>query len=150
MINILLEANLHGESVDYDPRQLIKIIHNDELTHTLSKQVDGAFPNLYSPIALWEIKEYYYTTTFGSRIADGVYETQLDGYELEDVQSKKNVEILHYLFVDDYNTWWNMGRSYLCRIIDMLHMGKVDEVIFGKEIVSAIPRLCQKWLSIKN
>ena len=32
-------------------------------------------------MALWEIKEYYYTTTFGSRVADGVYETLLDGLE---------------------------------------------------------------------
>ena len=30
-----------------------------------------------------------------------------------------------------YYTWWQCGRSYLCRIIDMLHMGYVDEVLFG-------------------
>ena len=37
------------------------------------------------PLAVWEIKEYYYTTTFGSRVADGVYETLLDGMELREL-----------------------------------------------------------------
>ncbi len=33
--------------------------------------------------AVWEIKEYYDSITFGSRIADGVYETMLDGKSLQ-------------------------------------------------------------------
>ena len=40
-----------------------------------------------NPIAVWELKEYYYTTTFGSRVADGIYETLLDGMELEDMRA---------------------------------------------------------------
>lgn len=27
-------------------------------------------------------------------------------------------------------TWWECGRSYLCRIIDMLHMGYVESFIW--------------------
>jgi len=41
--------------------------------------------------------------------------------------------------VDAYDTWWNMGRSYLCRIVDMLHMGYVDEVLFGSEVLERLP-----------
>lgn len=145
MINILLEKELNGRPIDFDPRELIKIFKDGNLTHTLSRRVDGAYPSTHSPQAIWEIKEYYYTTTFGSRVADGVYETQLDGFELEEVFDEKGVRVAHYLFVDDYNTWWNMGRSYLCRIIDMLHMGKIDEAVFGREIIEAIPRIVKTW-----
>jgi hypothetical protein len=47
--------------------------------------------------------------------------------------------------IDDYNTWWNMGRSYLCRICDMLHMGLITEVLFGKEVINRVPQLVKEW-----
>jgi hypothetical protein len=49
LVNMLIEANSLGLPCDYDPRQLTLITKNG-------------------------IKEYYYTTTFGSRVADGIYE----------------------------------------------------------------------------
>lgn len=53
---------------------------------TLSRRVDGAFTRVVNPIAIWEIKEYYYSEeNFGSRIADSVYESQLDGMELDEL-----------------------------------------------------------------
>lgn len=146
MINILIEANTKGYEVDYDPKKLIKIFQRDNLKYTLSRRLNGVFPNIITPIAVWEIKEYYHTTTFGSRVADGIYETQLDGFELEEADQSTGMKIQHYLFVDGYSTYWSKRRSYLCRIIDMMHAGKVDEVIFGKEIIEAIPRICKEWL----
>ncbi len=145
MINIILEHTLRGKEIDYNPKKLIKVFNGNKLEYTFSRRVDGAFPSIYSPKAIWEIKEYYHTTTFGSRVADAIYETQLDGFELDEVWNNTGIKIYHYLFVDDYRTWWEQGRSYLCRIVDMLHMGKVDEVIFGKEILKAIPRIVKKW-----
>jgi hypothetical protein len=112
---------------------------------TLSRRVDGAFPSVVNPIAIWEIKEYYNTTTFGSRVADGVYETLLDGLELEELEFAAQRKVQHVLMVDDYFTWWECGRSYLCRIIDMLHMGYVDEVLFGREVVERLPLLAREW-----
>lgn len=47
--------------------------------------------------------------------------------------------------MDDHYTWWTLGRSYLCRIIDMLHMGMIDEALFGKEIVDRIPKIVTEW-----
>lgn len=88
---------------------------------TLSRRVDGAFPNVINPITIWEIKVYYFTTTFGSRVADGVYETWLDGLELREVKDNLHIPVEHFLIVDDHFTWWVKGRSYLCRIFDMLH-----------------------------
>jgi hypothetical protein len=112
---------------------------------SLSRRVDGAFPNIVNPIAIWEIKEYYHTTTFGSRVADGVYETLLDGYELDEIRHSLNRPVNHYLMVDDYYTWWTLGRSYLCRICDILHMGLLTEALFGMEVIERVPQIVKDW-----
>jgi hypothetical protein len=148
LINMFIENKLHGLPCDYDPRELTTITKNKFPLRTLSRRVDGAFPSAVNPIAVWEIKEYYYTTTFGSRVADGVYETLLDGMELEEIYKNENINILHYLFIDSYNTWWNDGKAYLCRIIDMLHMGYVDEVLFGKEVIDSLSEIVDNWVEI--
>lgn len=145
IINMLIEANAEGLPCDYDPRELTTVTRNQEPFRTLARRIDGAFPSPANPIAVWEIKEYYYTTTFGSRVADGVYESLLDGMELEELRHQ-DVDLKHYLMVDDRFTWWDCGRSYLCRIIDMLHMGYVDEVLFGKEVMEQMPRIVKEWV----
>ncbi|MCE5208321.1 MAG: hypothetical protein LLG42_08420 [Chloroflexi bacterium] len=146
IINILIEANINGQPCDYDPHSLPVITRGNKPIQVLSRRVDGAFPSIYNPIAIWEIKEYYNTTTFGSRVADGVYETQVDGMELKLLFDKTGKKVFHYLFVDSHCTWWGMGISYLCRMIDILHMGYVDEVLFGKEVIERLPILIPKWL----
>jgi hypothetical protein len=147
MINMLIEANSKGHPCDYDPRVLTTITNDKHPVRTMSRRVDGAFPAAINPIAIWEIKEYYYTTTFGSRVADGVYETLLDGMEIEEVQESEGIDVKHYLFVDSHYTWWECGRSYLCRLMDMMHMGYCDEVIFGKEVESRLPILVAEWVA---
>lgn len=148
IVNMLIEANAGGFCCDYDPRALTTVTREGEPLRTLARRVDGAFPCAVSPIAVWEIKEYYYTTTFGSRVADGVYETLLDGMELEELRASEGVDVLHYLMVDGRFTWWDCGRSYLCRILDMLHMGYVDEVLFGAEVVERLPAVVRTWVRL--
>jgi hypothetical protein len=127
----------------------LTIITEDNLpVRTLARRVDGAFPSSVNPIAIWEIKEYYYTTTFGSRVADGIYESLLDGLEMEELREHEDVDIKHYLIVDAHDTWWKQGKSYLCRIIDMLHMGYIDEVLFGREVIKRLPDLVSEWVDI--
>lgn len=150
IVNMLVEANIGDFSCDYDPRSLTTITHDSMPLRTLSRRVDGAFPSVINPVAIWEIKEYYYTKTFGSRVADGVYESLLDGMELEELETAGHRKVNHLLIVDDYFTWWECGRSYLCRIIDMLHMGYLDEVIFGREVVTRLPELVAEWKSIAS
>lgn len=145
LVNMIVEKNKGELDCDYDPKELTAITKDGFPIRTLSRRVDGAFPSVIDPKAIWEIKEYYYTTTFGSRVADGVYETQLDGWELWETKIKTGIEVKHYLFVDDYFTWWGMGRSYLCRLIDTIHMGLVTEVIFGKEVVTRLPEIVKTW-----
>lgn len=146
MVNMLVEAGIGELNCDYDPRSLTTITHASMPLRTLALRVDGAFPPVVDPIAIWEVKEYYYTTTFGSRVADGVYETLLDGMELEELHTATGRKVQHVLFIDDKFTWWECGRSYLCRMIDMLHMGYVDEVVFGREVLTKVPELVVGWL----
>jgi len=148
IVNMLIEANAEGLPCDYDPRRLTTVTSERGPLRTLARRVDGAFPRATNPIAIWEIKEYYYTTTFGSRVADGVYETLLDGMELEELREHEGIEVKHYLMVDSHFTWWDCGRSYLCRIIDMLHMGYVDEVLFGTEVLERLPSIVKEWVTI--
>lgn len=148
LVNMLVEANSNGLPCDYDPHQLTTATRDNLPVRTFARRVDGAFPNSVNPIAIWEIKEYYYTTTFGSRVADGVYETLLDGLEIEELREHENIDIKHYLIVDAHDTWWSQGKSYLCRIIDMLHMGYIDEVLFGYEVVERLPDIVAEWVGI--
>lgn len=145
IINLLISNALNDKKCDYDPRNLTLITKNRRPYRTLSRRVDGCFPSSQDPVALWEIKEYYYTTTFGSRVADGVYETLVDGLELKELLSADKRKVFHYLMIDSYQTWWIQGRSYLCRMIDLLNMGMVDEILFGKEVVDRIPELVKDW-----
>lgn len=146
IINILTELTIRKAGLiecekcfNDDPRSLMYIIDEGQVVGASSRRVDGAYPDIINPRLIWEVKEYYYTTTFGSRVADGVYETQLDGYELKDIYERTDCYIKHILFVDGYKTWWVDGKSYLCRIVDMLNAGLVDEVIIGREVLERWP-----------
>ena len=119
-----------------DTRKLAIVTGANGLEDIFSRRFDGALPDTINPKAVWEIKEYYGTTTFGSRVADGVYETLLDGYEIEGVYSRTGRKIAHFLFIDDKYTWWDCGKSYLCRMVDMLHTKHVDEIFFGREVLT--------------
>ncbi len=146
IINMLIAANTNGGPCNYAPMELTTVTKRGGPVRTLARRVDGAFPSIVNPIAVWEIKEYYYTTTFGSRIADAVYETLLDGMELEELRENEGIDVKHYLMIDAHDTWWEMGRPYLCRMVDMLHMNYADEILFGREVVGRIPVITHKWL----
>lgn len=154
IINILAEMTIKECILDIDelgfdddPSGLIYIWDEDRnLIGASSRRFDGAYPSIESPHMVWEIKEYYYATTFGSRVADGVYETQLDGYEFKELFDRTGRKVHHILFVDAYRTWWEQGKSYLCRIVDSLNMGLVDEVIVGREVFDRWPTLLESML----
>jgi hypothetical protein len=148
MINMLIQAHSGQYPFDLDPRQLTTVTRDGVPVRTLARRVDGAFPGPVNPIAIWEVKEYYYTTTFGSRVADGIYETLLDGMELDELREHEGIKVRNYLMVDSHYTWWECGRSYLCRIIDMLHMGYLDEALFGYEVVERLPEIVASWTEV--
>ncbi|CAB3829838.1 DUF7687 domain-containing protein [Achromobacter sp. CF-sbj1-Ac2-l] len=148
IVNMIIESKVGHQGFNSNPGQLTTFTHNSMPLRTLSRRVDGALPGIVNPVAIWEIKEYYWTTTFGSRVADGVYETLLDGMELEEMREHEGRNIQHMLALDAHYTWWVKGRSYLCRIVDMLHMGYVDEALFGYEVVERLPVLVDEWIAM--
>jgi hypothetical protein len=119
-----------------DTQNLTILTWDGNLEEIFSRRFDGVFPSTENPKAIWEIKEYYGTTSFGSRVSGAVYETLLDGYEIKGVRSRHDKIIQHYLFVDDRVALWGDGRPYLCRMVDMLHTGHVDEIFFGREVLT--------------
>ena len=145
MVNILFSYELSGAAFEDDPRRLPVVDRDGELFAAMSRRLDGAYPSSVNPRALWEIKEYYYTTTFGSKISDAVYISQLDGHERHEIVDATGQPIDLYLFVDAYGTWWSKGKAYLCRLVDAVNKGVVDEIVVGKECVEAIPRLVRSW-----
>ena len=66
------------------------------------------------------------------------------------MHEQENIHVKHYLMVDSHYTWWVDGKSYLCRLIDMLNMGYVDEVLFGFEVIERLPNLVKEWVDIYN
>lgn len=145
LVNILTEQTLGGVNFDDNPRGLIIIEKNGVLLRVFTRWMDGAYPGKQNPVAVWETKEYYNTTSFGSRVADAIYETMLDGMEFAELCKSYGIHIKHYLLVDGHLTWWRDGKSYLCRIIDMLHMGLIDEALFGREIFTRWPQIVASW-----
>lgn len=145
IVNMLTDHELGERTFNADPRGLTVATENNAPLRTFSRWMDGAYPDVIDPHAVWEVKEYYGTKTFGSRVADGVYETMLDGYEFAELNEHEGRRVLHYLIVDDHFTWWDCGRSYLCRIVDMLHLGLVDEVLFGREVLTRWPQIVATW-----
>ena len=142
IINIIAEktirealGNTEELGFDDDPRSLAYVWDDDgRVIGASSRRFDGAYPSIKNPKIVWEIKEYYYATTFGSRVADGVYETQLDGFEFKELFERTGKKVYHVLFIDAYRTWWVQGKSYLCRLVDAMNSGVVDEVIVGREV----------------
>ena len=148
IVNMMVERHIGQLPCDYDPSELTTITRDGVPLRTLARRLDGAFPSTINPIAVWEIKEYYYTTTFGSRVSGGVYETLLDGMEIEELSEHEGIDIKHYLIADAHGTWWNDGKSYLCRMFDSLHMGYADEILFGREVVEEMPRIVSEWVNL--
>lgn len=145
IVNMLTEKTLESCNFEDDPQTLTVATLNKRPLRTFTRRFDGVYPSGSNPVAVWEVKEYYGTTTFGSRVADGIYETMLDGQELLELRESEKMHIHHYLIVDDRYTWWNLGKSYLCRIVDMLHEGYLDEALFGKEVVTRWPEIVNSW-----
>lgn len=145
--NILISHHLGGLEFDHDPRTLPAFTEDGVVVGSMSRRLDGAFPSTVNPVAMWEYKCYYYTTTFGSKISDAIYIADLDGYERANAEKATGMPINLTLFVDAYSTWMEQGKSYLCRMVDLLQRGAVDNLVVGREVVTAIPEVVPEWLA---
>lgn len=147
--NILISHYLCGLSFDPDPRKVPAFTESGLVVGSMSRRMDGAFPDCINPVALWEFKCYYYTTTFGSKISDAVYVADLDSRERSDAEKQTGMRIQLTLFIDAYSTWMEQGKSYLCRIVDLLQRGAIDNLVVGAEVETAIPEIVKEWKSAR-
>ena len=49
------------------------------------------------------------------------------------------------MFIDGLYTFWNLGKSYLCRFIDTLNMGLIDDLIIGREVLTEWKPILEKY-----
>lgn len=143
-VNLVLEKET-GVDFNPNPRMLPTVLDDEKnLQMTLPKWPDGAFPTARNPLAIWEVKEFYSSTTFGSRIADAIYEIMLFSEELDTLHNETGEEVELYLMTDGYEAWQS-GVSYICRIIDVVNMGYIDAAIFGEEVFTQWPDIVAEW-----
>ncbi len=57
IVNMLIDAKRNNLPCNLDPRQLTSATRKGLPVRTLARRVDGAFPSVINPVALWEIKE---------------------------------------------------------------------------------------------
>ena len=147
IITMIAEKVVGGdEDFNPDPRGLIYLLNNKKIIGASSRRFDGAYPSIYSPKIVWEIKEYYYTKSFGSRVADAVYEAELDRYEFNEIYDRTGVQVHHVMFIDSHYTFWELGKSYLCKFIDTLNMGLIDDLIIGREVLTEWEKVLSEFV----
>lgn len=131
---------------DTDPQKRAALINSSNIWVS-PRRLDGALPSLSNPVGLWEIKEYWGLTSGGSKMSDAVYELQLVGTELQLQEALSEHHVEHVAIVDGKHQW-SKRKSDLRRIIDLLYCGLLDEVIWGREVLTdwgpAVRRMWQR------
>lgn len=61
------------------------------------------------------------------------------------VDNRTGQRVHHIMFIDSHFTFWVKGKSYLCRFVDTLNMGLIDELIVGKEVLTRWPEILQDY-----
>lgn len=122
----------YGIGIDPNPqRRCVWLIEHD--LHVTARNLDGAIPALVDPVLVWEIKEYWGTTSGGSKMSDAVYECALVGREIRDFEKRAGLDIGHAVLVDGQEQWASR-KSDLLRLCDLYYQGLIDALIVGREV----------------
>ena len=121
-----------GVTVEPNPQRRCVWVANDQL-HVTARNLDGAIPGLVEPFLVWEIKEYWGTTSGGSKMSDAVYECALVGRELRDFEKRTKLHVEHAVLLDG-KAQWTARKSDLLRFYDLYFQGLIDILIVGREI----------------
>lgn len=132
----------HGLTANVNPQKRAVRIANDYLWVS-PRRLDGAFPSLINPYAIWEIKEYWGKTSGGSKMSDAIYECQLVGTELRAFEDKHGIHIEHFVLIDGYDQW-RARRADLRRAVDLLYSGLIDELIVGRHVIGSWRRIMER------
>src|SRR5262249_40726096 len=69
MVGMIAESVFGANGFVDDAQRLALLTWDGNLEDIFSRRFDGAYPSTENPVAVWEVKEYYGTTSFGSRVA---------------------------------------------------------------------------------
>jgi len=122
----------NGLTIDPNPQTRCVWLAQRKL-HVTARNLDGAIPALLDPILIWEIKEYWGTTSGGSKMSDAVYECALVGRELRDFEKRTGLHVDHAVLLDGKDQWTSR-KSDLLRFCDLYYQGLVDALIVGREV----------------
>ncbi len=121
-----------GVTIEPNPQRRCVWVANEQL-HVTARNLDGAVPALVDPFLVWEIKEYWGTTSGGSKMSDAVYECSLVGRELRDFEKRTKLHVEHAVLLDG-KAQWTARKSDLLRFYDLYHQGLIDILVVGREI----------------
>lgn len=121
-----------GVTIDPSPQRRCVWVANEQL-HVTARNLDGAIPGLVDPFLVWEIKEYWGTTSGGSKMSDAVYECALVGRELRDFEKRSKLHVEHAVLLDG-KAQWTARKSDLLRFYDLYCQGLIDIIIVGREV----------------
>jgi len=121
-----------GVRIEPNPQRRCVWVAKEQL-HVTARNLDGAIPGLIDPFLVWEIKEYWGTTSGGSKMSDAVYECALVGRELRDFEKRTKLHVDHAVLLDG-KAQWTSRKSDLLRFYDLYHQGLIDILIVGREI----------------
>lgn len=121
-----------GVTIEPNPQRRCVWVANEQL-HVTARNLDGAVPGLVDPFLVWEIKEYWGTTSGGSKMSDAVYECALVGRELRDFEKRTKLHVEHGVLLDG-KAQWTARKSDLLRFYDLYYQGLIDMLVVGREI----------------
>jgi len=128
-----------GFDVNVNPQKRAALV-SEQYIWVSPRRLDGAFPSLLNPVALWEIKEYWGGTQGGSKMSDAIYECQLVGQELRAFEDVHGRTVKHYVLLDGVHQWASR-RADLRRAVDLVSAGLLDELIVGSDVLTDWPRI---------
>lgn len=134
----------NGTTVDTNPQTRCAWVKPAGL-HVSSRNLDGAIPSTSNPVIIWEIKEYWGKTGGGSKMSDAVYECNLVGRELRDVENEIGNVCQHVVFIDGKEQW-STRKSDIGRLLDLYYQGLIDHLIVGIDVETSWPAILTEIL----
>ena len=142
MVNLQAELVL-GNGFDDNPS--LPVSSNNLPLYIGRRKPDGAYPTLGGVQHFWEVKEFYIAAR-GSRLTDIKYEVEIDHLDALEVSGIDNLDVAHYLFIDGIDLFnHNHPSTTLREMCDLLNFGLVNQVFFGREVLTEWPALLQSW-----
>ncbi len=121
-----------GMAIEPNPQRRCVWVAKEQL-HVTARNLDGAIPGLVDPFLVWEIKEYWGTTSGSSKMSDAVYECALVGRELRDFEKRTKLHVDQAVVLDG-KAQWTSRKSDLLRFYDLWHQGLIDLLVVGREV----------------